>query len=208
VHVVRNAVIDGPRRRSRGLVGRSVWRRPTVVVPTSVVRNEIVKLWVHTSAFMGCRFKKECPYACKTSPSGRRRRPAPRDARGTSSGSCHATPESSNPSVIRTKAEMTALSRNLSNESEFSAPGVSRPAIQLRIDREPEPRRLVITKQRLQQDPRRPRRGPHERMPRRDHAGIAPARLARHGVLALERHDLVPIPATDRPWSRRPHRHP
>ena len=71
---------------------------------------------------------------------------------------------------------------------------LQRPAIEPRIGREPEPQRLVLAEQRLQQDPRRPRRGPHEGMPRRDHAGIAPARLARHGVLPLEQHDLVAVP--------------
>ena len=86
---------------------------------------------------------------------------------------------------------------------------LQRPGIQPRIGREAEPQRLVLAEQRLQQDPRRPRRGPDEGMPRRDHAGIAPARLARHarpGVRAARPRGRPS--ATDRRWSRRPRRRP
>ena len=68
-----------------------------------------------------------------------------------------------------------------------------RPRVQPRVRREPESECLVLLEQGLQQDPRCSRRGPHERMARGDHPGIAPARLTRHGVLPFQEHDLVPV---------------
>ena len=67
------------------------------------------------------------------------------------------------------------------------------PGIEPGIGGEFETQRLILDKQRLQQNHRRLRRRPHEGVPRRYHAGIAPARARGEFVGALENDDVMAV---------------
>ena len=81
---------------------------------------------------------------------------------------------------------------------ELQAPGP-----QARIGAELQAQRLVVLEQRLQQDLRRARRGPGQRVAGRDEPGIGVARLIRRDRLPVDDDDLVAFPG-ELPGGRHP----
>ena len=89
-----------------------------------------------------------------------------------------------------TMLEQSVAARLLRRALHQEQPG---PGIEPRIGGELEAQRLMIEKQRLQQDHRRLGRRPDEGMTGRDHAGVAPARLGCDLAVALEDDDVMSV---------------